>query len=365
MIKGVIPIAASANPACPIAKLTRSLRPAADSRAARNALLTAAWLAAPELIELISDGPQAGREDKVPPWPPTLDAASELRRSRRQPARPSSSKVGSRAMAKAAAKPIVIVSKRCRGVAAGAQAGELGQPRRKRVEAHTAVARQRTPLPGPGVKPRAVMLVAGIFIRLALVPVAKAGSVTRHAAAPTLGGAEPRLVLVEPKPQAIRRSELCRHEVIFLLRGVPPRSSHRSTQRKNEVERSGGTKKQAQVAWRARESSRLGRRSRRLGGRGVWPSARGERSRAGIHTAVCMCAPARHAQPSAASSAWSQHDYCRQAARAAGHRLKRWASWPASLGCRVLESCWKRRARGTIQNIGTMSHNCVRKHVGR
>eukprot|EP00964_Phaeocystis_antarctica_P073521 scaffold45117_cov87-Phaeocystis_antarctica.AAC.2 len=192
-------------------KLTRSRRPAADARAARNTLLTAADLAAP-----------GDREGEVGAgWTPTLDSAFSPRRSRRQPARPRSSRVGSRAMAMAVTKAIdclPIVGKRGRGVAAGAQAGKLGQPPRERVEAHTAVARQSPPRPSTDVNPRAVLLVALIVVRLALVPVAIAGSVTRHAAAPTLGGAEPRLVLVEPEPQAIRRSELCHHEVILLRR---------------------------------------------------------------------------------------------------------------------------------------------------
>eukprot|EP00964_Phaeocystis_antarctica_P049115 scaffold28444_cov68-Phaeocystis_antarctica.AAC.4 len=202
-------------------KLTRSRRPAADAPAARNTLETAADLAAPE-----------DREDEVgASWTATLDSAFPPRRSRRQPARPRSSREGSRAMAMAVAKAIdclQIFGKRGRGVAAGAQAGELGQPPRMRVEAHTAVARQSTPLPGPGVNPRAVLLVTLIVVRLALMvavmvavivalmPVV--GSVTRHATVPTLGGAEPRLVLVEPEPQATRRSELCRDEVILRRR---------------------------------------------------------------------------------------------------------------------------------------------------
>ena len=60
---------------------------------------------------------------------------------------------------------------------------------------YAAVARQSTPLPGAGVNPRAVLLVAVIVVRLALMPVGKAGSVTPHAAAPPFGRAEPRLVL--------------------------------------------------------------------------------------------------------------------------------------------------------------------------
>eukprot|EP00964_Phaeocystis_antarctica_P033643 scaffold19075_cov71-Phaeocystis_antarctica.AAC.2 len=223
MTAGAVPIADNAHPACPMTKLTRSRRPAADAPAARNTVLTAADLAAPE-----------DREDEVgASWTATLDSAFPPRRSRRQPARPRSSRVGSRAMAMAVAKAIdclQIFGKRGRGVAAGAQAGELGQPPRMRVEAHTAVARQSTPEPGPGVNPRAVLLVALIVVRLALMvadmvavtvalmPVPIIGSVSRHATVPTLGGAEPRLVLVEPEPQAIRRSELCRNEVILRRR---------------------------------------------------------------------------------------------------------------------------------------------------
>eukprot|EP00964_Phaeocystis_antarctica_P061978 scaffold37075_cov78-Phaeocystis_antarctica.AAC.4 len=186
-----------------MAKLTRSRRPAADSRAARNTPLTAVELAAPEGV--LRAAAVADREGEAAALrPPALGSASAPRRSRRQPARPRSSRVGSRAMAMAVTKAI--------------DAGELGQPPRKRVEAHTAVARQSTPVPSPGVNPRTVLLVALIVVRLALVPVGKAGSVTRHAAAPTLGGAEPRLVLVEAEPQVIRQSELCRHEVILLRR---------------------------------------------------------------------------------------------------------------------------------------------------
>ena len=44
MIAGVTPIINSAHPACAMAKLTRSRRPAADSRAASNTPLTAAEL---------------------------------------------------------------------------------------------------------------------------------------------------------------------------------------------------------------------------------------------------------------------------------------------------------------------------------
>eukprot|EP00964_Phaeocystis_antarctica_P066693 scaffold40359_cov69-Phaeocystis_antarctica.AAC.2 len=55
-----------------------------------------------------------------------------------------------------------------------------------------------------------------VVARLALAPVDEAGSITRHAAVPTLGHPswQPRLGSVEPEPQAIRRSELCRHEAV-------------------------------------------------------------------------------------------------------------------------------------------------------
>eukprot|EP00964_Phaeocystis_antarctica_P027015 scaffold15210_cov81-Phaeocystis_antarctica.AAC.4 len=208
MTAGVTLTTDSAHPACLIAKLTRSHRAVAASRATCNTPMTAAELAAPEGVLIVIAAAVADREGEVgAPRPPTLGSASAPWRSRHRPARPRSSRVGSRAMAMPAAKAIdclQIVSKRGRGVAAGAQAGELGQPRRERVEAHTAVASQSMPLPGTDVYPRAVLLVAGVVDRLALVPVGKARTVTRHAAAPTLGGAKPRLVLVEPEPQAIR-----------------------------------------------------------------------------------------------------------------------------------------------------------------
>eukprot|EP00964_Phaeocystis_antarctica_P017329 scaffold9564_cov85-Phaeocystis_antarctica.AAC.5 len=168
-----------------MAKLTRSRRPAADARAARNTLLTAADLAAPEKARRAEGEVGAS-------WTPTLGSAFASRRSRRQPARPRSSRVGSRAMAMAAAKAIdclQVVGKRDRGVAAGAQApGEL--------KVNAAVALKITPLPGPGVEKRALLLVAGVVVRLALTPVGKAGSLSPHATVPTLGRAEPRLTLV-------------------------------------------------------------------------------------------------------------------------------------------------------------------------
>eukprot|EP00964_Phaeocystis_antarctica_P093969 scaffold60750_cov75-Phaeocystis_antarctica.AAC.3 len=102
---GVAQITNSAHPACPMAKPTRSRRPAADARAARNTLLTAADLAAPE----------DRREGQVgAPWTPALDSAFAPRRSRRQPARPRSSRVGSRAMTMAVAKAIDVRRMRSR-----------------------------------------------------------------------------------------------------------------------------------------------------------------------------------------------------------------------------------------------------------
>eukprot|EP00964_Phaeocystis_antarctica_P102265 scaffold67632_cov79-Phaeocystis_antarctica.AAC.2 len=90
-----------------MAKLTRSRRPAADSRAARNTPLTAAELAAPEVV--LRAAAIVDCEGEVAAlWTPTLDSASSPRRSRRPPARPRSSKVGSRAMAAAAAKAIAV-----------------------------------------------------------------------------------------------------------------------------------------------------------------------------------------------------------------------------------------------------------------
>eukprot|EP00964_Phaeocystis_antarctica_P074631 scaffold45935_cov75-Phaeocystis_antarctica.AAC.1 len=168
MIVGVAQITNSAHPACPMAKLTRSRRPAADSRAARNTPLNAAELAAPEVM--LRAATVTDREVKVAaPWAPALDAASAPRCSRRQPARPRSRRVGS-TMAMAAAKAIAclqIAGKGGRDVAAGAHAGEIDQTPRKRDEAHTAVARQSTPLPSPGE--RALLLVKSWqSVRLAL-----------------------------------------------------------------------------------------------------------------------------------------------------------------------------------------------------
>eukprot|EP00964_Phaeocystis_antarctica_P058064 scaffold34424_cov75-Phaeocystis_antarctica.AAC.1 len=102
-IVGARPIADSVHPACPMAKLTRSRRLAADSRAARNTPLTAAELAAPEgglRAAAVADG----EGEVAAPWAPTLGSASAPRRSRRQLARPRSSRVGSRAMAMAVVK---------------------------------------------------------------------------------------------------------------------------------------------------------------------------------------------------------------------------------------------------------------------
>eukprot|EP00964_Phaeocystis_antarctica_P057649 scaffold34127_cov77-Phaeocystis_antarctica.AAC.3 len=100
MTVGVVLITYRAHPACPMTKLTRSRRPAADARAARNTPLTAAELAATE-----KDRRAEGEVGAS--WTPTLDSgvtAFAPWRSRRQPARPRSSRVGSRAVAMAAAK---------------------------------------------------------------------------------------------------------------------------------------------------------------------------------------------------------------------------------------------------------------------
>ena len=114
----MILITDSAHPACPIAKLTRSLRPAADARAARSFSLTAAVLAAraeSRRVEshvegvlraaAVADCEGEGIVDKsslgaesclrsracvaVPAllWTPALGSASAPRRSRRLPIR--------------------------------------------------------------------------------------------------------------------------------------------------------------------------------------------------------------------------------------------------------------------------------------
>eukprot|EP00964_Phaeocystis_antarctica_P080428 scaffold50224_cov56-Phaeocystis_antarctica.AAC.1 len=107
MTDGVALITSRAHPACPMAKLTRSRRPVADARAARNTPLTAAELAAPEGV--LRAAALADREGEVAaPWTPALDSASAPRRSRRQPVRPRSSRVGSTTMAIAAAKAIAV-----------------------------------------------------------------------------------------------------------------------------------------------------------------------------------------------------------------------------------------------------------------
>eukprot|EP00964_Phaeocystis_antarctica_P037675 scaffold21531_cov63-Phaeocystis_antarctica.AAC.3 len=90
-----------------MAKLTRSRRAAADARAARSCPLTAAELAAPEGV--LRAAAVADCEGEVAaPWTPTLGSASAPRRSWRQPTRPRSSRLGSRAMAMAAAKAIAV-----------------------------------------------------------------------------------------------------------------------------------------------------------------------------------------------------------------------------------------------------------------
>eukprot|EP00964_Phaeocystis_antarctica_P112708 scaffold76837_cov68-Phaeocystis_antarctica.AAC.1 len=114
MTVGVAQITNSAHPACPMTKLTRSRRPTADARAARNTPLTAANLAAPDGVRMRAAA-VADREGEVAaPWAPTLDAASAPRRSRRQPARPRSRRVGRMATAMAAAKAIAVCRPRSR-----------------------------------------------------------------------------------------------------------------------------------------------------------------------------------------------------------------------------------------------------------
>eukprot|EP00964_Phaeocystis_antarctica_P013392 scaffold7334_cov64-Phaeocystis_antarctica.AAC.5 len=95
---GVRLIADNANPACPIAKLTRSRRPAADARAACSTPLTAAELRAAPVTD--------SETDVAAPWTPTLGSAFTPMRSRRQPARPRSSRVGRMETAMAAAKAV-------------------------------------------------------------------------------------------------------------------------------------------------------------------------------------------------------------------------------------------------------------------
>jgi len=63
MITGVKDTAKSAHPACPMAKLTRSRRPAADARAARSTPFTAAELAAPKSVLRVD--PLAGSGGEV------------------------------------------------------------------------------------------------------------------------------------------------------------------------------------------------------------------------------------------------------------------------------------------------------------
>ena len=130
MTSGLALITKKAKPACPMAKLTRSLRPAAEARAARNTPLTAAMLAAPEVVRMraIAVGGCEGdiaalrghnlalRASRInseveiaAPCSPTLGATFALRRcTRRQPARPRSSRVGSKATAMAAAKSTTV-----------------------------------------------------------------------------------------------------------------------------------------------------------------------------------------------------------------------------------------------------------------
>eukprot|EP00964_Phaeocystis_antarctica_P138597 scaffold103261_cov84-Phaeocystis_antarctica.AAC.1 len=223
MTDGITLITSRAHPVCPMAKLTRSRRPAADARAACNTPLTrAVERAAPGVV--LRAAAVADREGEVAaPRPPALDSASAPRRSRRQPARPRSSRVGSRAMAMAAVKAIDVrrqssrwlyarvASSASRSSANAAEALPLAHRQESSARFHGRVSK-RTPPSHARARhcPVPTSTHAQSF--------AKVESVTHHAAAPTLGGAEPRLVLVEPEPQAIRRSEPFRHEVILLRR---------------------------------------------------------------------------------------------------------------------------------------------------
>ena len=72
---------------------------------------------------------------------------------------------------------------------------------------------------GDGEKRAFLLVPVIVIIWLALVPVGKVRSSIPHAATPPLGGAESRLVLVEPEPQGIRPiGEICRDVAILLRR---------------------------------------------------------------------------------------------------------------------------------------------------
>eukprot|EP00964_Phaeocystis_antarctica_P013393 scaffold7334_cov64-Phaeocystis_antarctica.AAC.6 len=101
------------------------------------------------------------------------------------------------------------------------------------------------------------------------MPVGKVGSVTRHAAVPTLGRAETRLVLVEPEPQAIRRGELCRHEVVLRRRADAGRCAPALLAQVHAAEQRGGALGRHEVAtWAPRRVSGRGSPAGRAGGRG-------------------------------------------------------------------------------------------------
>eukprot|EP00964_Phaeocystis_antarctica_P108168 scaffold72791_cov72-Phaeocystis_antarctica.AAC.2 len=208
-------------------KLTRSLRPAATCPMAKLACSRR-----PAAEDVLIVATVAGRKGEVAaPWTSTLGSASApITRSRRhncfelcfatnsrcQPAQPRSSRVGSTAMAMATAKAIAVRRLSSRWLFASVASSAFkssGKARELKVNATVVAlpALQITPLSGPGVEIRAVLLVAGVVVRLALTPVGKAGSVSRNAAAPTLGGAEPRLVLVHAAEE--RGGALGRHEV--------------------------------------------------------------------------------------------------------------------------------------------------------
>eukprot|EP00964_Phaeocystis_antarctica_P007015 scaffold3802_cov67-Phaeocystis_antarctica.AAC.1 len=202
MTVGITQITNSAHPACPMAKLTRSRRPAADARAARNTSLTAAELARASegVLRAVA---VADSEGEVAALWTTLDSASTPRRRRRQPARPRSSRLGSRAMAAATAKAIAIRRRRSLARASSSSFSAF-RSSKKAAEALPLAHRQ-------GIGGSEYTLASHAIESHCPVP-----AVARHAAVPTRGGAEPRLVLVEPEPQIVcGSSELGREGVLL------------------------------------------------------------------------------------------------------------------------------------------------------
>eukprot|EP00964_Phaeocystis_antarctica_P029251 scaffold16490_cov73-Phaeocystis_antarctica.AAC.3 len=251
MTAGLRLITKSAHPACPIAKLTRSRRPAADARAARNTPLTAAELAAPEGV-LIAAAVADSEGEVAAPRPPALDSASAPRRSQRQPARPRSSR---------------------RRISQFATLGTAGcshwlppvppdrrQTRPRRCHGSTGKGKRLERL-STRCGRTSDQTTARIVIRLALGPIGKAGSITRHAAVPTLGRAEPRLVL------AIPCSELYHHEGILRRRADAGRRAAVLLAQVHAAEQRGG------ALGRHEEAGGAGRRGSPAG----WARSRDER----------------------------------------------------------------------------------------